>query len=154
MKIPVTNNGKNHMPVGSYLVPPGETRHIEEAEVPHHLRPKKEEAKEKLPDDPLALLLEGNVQTVVAGLPELTIEQLEKLGDMEQTGQKRKGVLSALAETLLNRAANKDLLDKVELMSDEELADELEAAGVDIAVSPEYLAALDAESARRKGEQE
>lgn len=152
MKIPIANTGKNHMSVGSYLIPPGETRHIEEAEVPHHLRPKKEEEKKEAPADPLTELLAGNVPSVVAALPELSVEQIEKLGELEQAGGKRKGVLSALAEALLTRAANKDALDKVVLLSDEDLAAALNEAGTDINAAPEYIAALEAELARRLAE--
>lgn len=148
-RIPVTNNTAMNLYVGSNIVPPGETRDFFESQVPHHLRPAQEEAEVKAPADPLAELLDGNVASVVAALPELSTEQLEKLGDMEQAGGKRKGVLGALAEALLNRAANKDALEKVVLMSDEELAVALEEAGTDINAAPEYVAALEAEAAKR-----
>lgn len=152
-RIPVTNNTSMNLYVGSNIVPPGETRDFFESQVPLHLRPVDQvEEAPVVVVDPLAELLDGNVASVVAALPELTTEQIEKLGEMEQAGGKRKGVLSALAEALLTRAANKDAMDKVGLLSDEELAAELEAVGSDIAASPEYLAALEAESAKRLAE--
>ncbi|HQS59974.1 MAG: hypothetical protein B7Y56_03455 [Gallionellales bacterium 35-53-114] len=151
-RIPVTNNGAMMLYVGANMVPPGETRDFPESQVPHHLRPAPVEVKEETPADPLASLLDGNVPSVVAALPELSVEQLEKLGEMEQAGGKRKGVLNALAEALLTRAANKDALDKIVLLSDEELAAALKEAGTDINAAPEYIAALKAELAKRLAE--
>lgn len=108
MKIPVTNNGTTYLAVGSTLIPPGETRHFEEQDVPHYLRTAAEEAKqEEAPVDPLAELLKGNVASVSAALAELSDADIERLGELEQTcANPRKTLLSAIAEALLTRAAN------------------------------------------------
>ncbi|MFA6971646.1 MAG: hypothetical protein WC208_09635 [Gallionella sp.] len=107
MNIPVTNNGNTHLAVGSFLIPPGETRHFDENEVPHHLRPAAVEVKKvEAPADPLAELLKGNVASVVAALDGMLLIDIERLGDLEQQGQARKGVLSAIAEILLVRAGS------------------------------------------------
>ena len=105
MKIPVSNNSAMPIYVGAAMVPPGETRHFDEQDVPHHLRPAPvEAAKVEAPADPLAELLKGNVAAVVAALPDLADADVERLGELEQAGQARKGVLSAVAEALLVRA--------------------------------------------------
>lgn len=105
MKIPVMNDTAMPIYVGASMIPPGETRHFEEADVPHHLRPQAEEAKtQDTPPDPLIELLKGNVQSVVAALPDMAAADIEQLGELEQQGQARKGVLSAIAEILLAKA--------------------------------------------------
>lgn len=150
-RIPVTNNTNMPLYVGSNIVPPGETRDFPESQVPHHLRPQKDEpAKEQAaPADPLAELLKGTVKEVTAGLDGLLTEDLETLGELEQLGQARKGVLSAIGELLLGRAAQADMMAKVAAFTDEELAAALEDAKTDIHVDPDYLAALEAEAAKR-----
>ena len=111
MQIPVTNNTATMMYVGGALIPPGETRHFEEYEVPEHLRPAVDvPAEEAQSADPLAevlaALLDGNVASVVATLPEMPTADIERLGEMEQAGAARKGILSAIAEVLLDRSAD------------------------------------------------
>lgn len=105
MKIPVSNNTAMPIYVGAAMIPPGETRHFDEQDVPHHLRPAPVEAAPvAAPADPLAELLKGNVAAVVAALADLPDADVERLGELEQAGQARKGVLSAVAEELLVRA--------------------------------------------------
>jgi len=105
MKIPVTNNSAMSIYVGSAVIPPGETRHFELEDVPLHLQPAPvEEVAVEVEADPLAELLEGNVTSVVAALDDMTLADIERMGDLEQAGQARKGVLSAVAEALLARA--------------------------------------------------
>jgi len=106
MKIPVTNNTAMSIYVGSAMIPAGETRHFEEHEVPHHLRPKAEAAPVEQPvEDPLGELLKGNVQSVVEALDALSSDDIERLGELEQAGQARKGVLNAIADIQLSHAA-------------------------------------------------
>jgi hypothetical protein len=151
LKIPVTNNGKTTMYVGSSIIPPGETRHFDENEVPPNLRPEREAAPQEMaPADPLAELLTGTVADIAAALPTLALADIERLGEMEQTGQSRKGVLTAVAETLLKRADKSDLQTHAASLSDAELAAALEDMGTDINADPDLLAALEAEAARRK----
>lgn len=153
MKIPVHNKGAMPIYVGAAMVLPGETRHFDEQDVPSHLRPKPaEEAKPEEPNDPLAELLLCNVKEVTAALAGLSTAEVERLGELEQTGQARKGVLSAVGELLLTRAAQADMLAKVAALSDEELAAALEAASTGGDVDPEYAAALEVEAAKRNPE--
>lgn len=149
-KIPVTNKGTSPMSVGTSVVLPGETRHFDVQDVPHHLRPKAAEAAPvAAPADPLGELLKGNVASVVAALADLPLADVEKLGELEQAGQHRKTLLAAIAEELLNRAANADMLAKVAALGDEALSAELEAVLSDVAADPDYLLALEAEAAKR-----
>lgn len=154
MKIPVHNNTAMPIYVGAAMIPPGETRHFDEHDVPHHLRTV-EQAKETVSQtnaDPLAELLKGTIKDITAKLPGIPTEEIEKLGDLEQLGQARKGLLSAIAETLLERAAQADMLAKVAAFSDEDLAAALEAAKDDINIDDDYLSALEAEASKRNPE--
>ncbi len=153
MKIPVSNNTAMSLYVGAAMVPPGETRHFEESDVSHHLRPAKDETPAVVSkEDPLAKLLQGNVKDIAAALPGMTMADIERLGELEQQGQARKGVLSAVSTALLDRAANSELLAKVAALSDDELAAALVEAGTDVNADPDYVAALESESAKRKAE--
>jgi hypothetical protein len=153
MKVPVENKTKMPIYVGSAMIPPGETRHFDEHEVPHHLRPvpvAEETTVEQ--DSPLADLLKGTVGTVVAALADMQAADIEQIEALEASGQNRKGVMGAIREELLNRAAQAEMLAKVEALADEELAVALEDAKTDINIDPDYLAALEAEAAKRNPE--
>lgn len=150
MKIPVTNNTQNYLPVGATLIPPGETRHFEEEDVPHHLRPNAPTDKPAEPPvDPLVELLKGNVPSVVAALDGMLIADIERLSEIEMQGQYRKGVLGPIAAILLNNAQNTEMRGKVAALSDEELAAALLTAGTDINADTAYVAALETEQTRR-----
>lgn len=150
MKIPVRNNSAMPIYVGAAMVPPGETRHFDKQDVPHHLRPVEQvEAVVEAPADPLAELLKGNVKEVVAALAGLSIADIERLGDLEQQGHARKGVLNAIADIQLNHAAQADTMAKVAALDDEALAAALAEAGTDINADPDYVAALEAEAVKR-----
>lgn len=105
-RIPVHNNTAMPMYVGSEMVPPGETRHFEESQVPLHLRPAKAEpVAEVIVEDPIQALSEKPAKDIIAAIPGLGVEQLEKLGDIEQLREKpRSTVLAAISEALLTRA--------------------------------------------------
>ncbi len=151
-RIPVTNNTKMNMHVGSNIVPPGETRDFPESQVPHHFRPveKAEEAPAPAPQtDPLAELLNGTVKAVTAALPAMADADIERLGELEQAGQARKGVLGSIADVLLNRAAQAGMLERVAAFNDKDLAEELDAVLSDTGADPDYIAALEAEAAKR-----
>ena len=107
MKVPVTNNKAAPIYVGAYMIPAGETRHFEEEDVPPHLRPQPVvQPVVEEPKDPLALLAARPVKEIQAALPELKLEELERLGELEQLKGEagRKTLLSAIAEELLKRA--------------------------------------------------
>ena len=149
-RISVENNTKMMMFVGSNMVPPGETRDFPESMVPHHLRPKAEETPvEKPVEDPLGEMLKGNVASVAALLPGMADAEIETLGELEQAGQARKGVLSAIAEIQLSRA---ELQNHVGSLSDEDLAAAIEDAKTDPNADPVLLAALEVEAAKRDPE--
>ena len=150
MKIPVTNHGKTHLAVGSTLIPPGETRHFEEQDVPHYLRPNAPAEKPADPPvDPLAEILNGNVASVVAALNGMLFTDIERLGELEQQGQARKGVLGPIADRLLQRASMAETINRIPELSDEALADVLLAISTDINADTAYVAALEAEYFKR-----
>ncbi|MCE5182370.1 MAG: hypothetical protein LLG15_11260 [Betaproteobacteria bacterium] len=153
-RIAVTNNTQMNMHVGSNIVPPGETRDFPESQVPHHLRPVDAEEPEKKEEqiDLLAEMLSSKVADIIAKIPSLSDADLERLGEMEQVGKSRTTLLSAIAEALLHRAAMSDMLAKVAALSADELAAELKDIGTDVNADPDYLAALEAEQAKRAAE--
>jgi hypothetical protein len=112
MKIPVKNTTKMPIYVGATMIAAGETRHFEEQDVPLHLRPAAAQPAAPEPAaDPLQVLVtESTAAEVIEALPDLTTEDLERLGDLEQARMHnekpapRKSVLSAISETLLKRA--------------------------------------------------
>ncbi len=116
MKIPVTNTTAMPIYVGATMIPPGEIRHFDESDVPHHLRPAPvaPQAPEPAPDPLQVLVNEKTADEAIAALPGLSIEDLERLGELEQARvlkdkpAPRKSVLSAISDTLLERAAAED----------------------------------------------
>lgn len=108
-RIPVTNATAMPIYVGAAMVPPGETRHFEEHDVPLHLRPAPAEPEEPAPAaDPAAALLEGTVAHITAALPALPDNLLDRIGELEQQAKApRKTLLAAIAEETLNRAEAK-----------------------------------------------
>lgn len=110
MKYPISNNGKSTIYVGSSAVLPGENRHFELAEIPLHLRPAQEPAEAEPETEvrfDIAKLQALSAKDLLAQLPDLSTEQLEQLEVAEQADEKpRKGVLAAISESLIARAAN------------------------------------------------
>ena len=107
-KIPVTNNGKMNIWVGGQMIPPGETRHFEAHHVPPEYRPAPAAApaEPEDPSDPLEILRAGNVKEITAGVPALSLEDLDRLEALENAAEvPRKGVLAAIAADRLRRAA-------------------------------------------------
>lgn len=150
-RIWIHNPNKTPMRVGSDIVPPGETKDFPESRVPRHLRPaEKKEEQPAAKTDPLAELLKGSVKDVTAALAGLATADIERLGELEQLAEKpRTTLLSAIGELLLNRAAQADVLAKIAELSDEALIEELATAQSESGADPEYLAALEAEAAKR-----
>ena len=56
----------------------------------------------------LEALLQGTVAEVVLVLPDLSREEVEQLGELEQMGQARRGILGPVADRLLS-SANADI---------------------------------------------
>lgn len=110
--IPITNRGKNPMPVAGRQVLPGETRHFAEHELPPHLRPGAPDMTAPDPDqDPdaaLADLAARRVSDISAALADLSDLELTALNALEVGRDKpRQGVLNAIAEEELRRASAK-----------------------------------------------
>lgn len=103
MKVPYSNETSGFVHIGPVTIAPGATRDVEQSHIPGY-KPA-EEAPAPPVDDPLAVLLSHSIPTVIAGLDGLSRDQLEKLGELEQKGQARKGVLGPIAEILLKAAA-------------------------------------------------
>lgn len=104
-KIPVTNTTAMPIYVGAAMIPAGETRHFDEQDVPAHLRPVAEPVAEAVPADPLLEILAGSVASIAAALADLNDTDLARLEQAEHDGKARKGVLVAMAEARLQRAA-------------------------------------------------
>ena len=115
-KVPVTNNTAMPIYVGSNMVPPGETRHFDLAEVPEHLRPAPAEvAAEAVETDPVEALSAKSAKEIIGAIPGLTDQQLEQLGNLEQARETpRTTVLKAISETSLTRADIEALSEKPE----------------------------------------
>lgn len=79
-KIPYYNSKDHAVFMGGVMVPAGETRLVDAALLP---QAEPETVTEKQPDA-LAELLKGNVADVLAKLPELNLEDIERLGELEQ----------------------------------------------------------------------
>lgn len=98
--------------VGSDMVPAGETRDFPESAVPPHLRPQpapQAPAADEPTLDLIADLQKLSVKEIVAALPDLSAEDMARLEELENAdGSPRKGVMNALTEEKLKRAAGND----------------------------------------------
>lgn len=130
-QIPIHNDSPNPIYVGTAMVAPGDTRVFAESDVPPHQRPEVEQVndinvvespapvvvassdvaitgegdKAEVDNDAaLHALLEGSVASISKQLGDLSDADLERLGDLEQLGQARVTLLSAIAEAQLTRA--------------------------------------------------
>lgn len=106
MRIPVTNTTGVPIYVGAAMIPAGETRHFEEADIPAHLRPKAVEAAAEPPKDALLDLSGKPAKEILSAIPDLSDEDLKRLGQLEaDKGEKaRKTVAAAIQEETLKRA--------------------------------------------------
>ena len=159
MKVPVHNHTEMPIYVGVSMILPGETRHFDPQDVPHHMRPSEEEIAAL--EDPMAELAGGTVADAVARIPTLSLPDLERLGELEQTGKARVTLLSAIAEEILNREQDarlgelitrvtEELIAVLPTLSDVEVAraTEMEQGGQ---ARPALLEALAAEQIKRQG---
>jgi len=103
-QIPVHNNTKMPIYVGASMVPPGETRHFPEHQVPAHLRPAL--AKKAAPAAAPAVtdILDKTIKEIVPLLSTYSDEDLQILKAAEQAGKTRDGIMKAIAEEELRRA--------------------------------------------------
>lgn len=105
-RVPLTNPHTDRtLHVGGVVIPPGDTRLVDEHAVPKALQAPKTPAVQEPEPNPMAELAEQKVDDIVAALPELDDEQLAELLDLEQAADKpRKGVLEPITELQLERA--------------------------------------------------
>jgi len=150
--IPIKNSGKTALHVGGFTVLPGETRIFPEHHVPPHLRPAAPETEVETPDPDadLKALLDGTVTEVRDALPAFTDDELDTLEilESEDTGGKgRKGVLEAISEARLQRAADADwntFKDSLQGLDEAALLAKLDEVGGDIDRQNLIQAALEA----------
>lgn len=103
-RIAIENTGDGPVWVGGAMIPAGETRHFDVAELPPDYAQASAAPVVAAPD-PLAELLAGNVASVVAALTGLSDADLAQLWALEAaTERPRKGVLEAVAAEDLRRA--------------------------------------------------
>lgn len=106
-KIPFYNDADHMVFMGGVMVPPGETRLVDESLLQPASAPAAEDDDGTTDhiQDKLVELLKNKQDDVLKALPDLSLEEVELLGDLEQAGQARKGILGAVAERLLASAA-------------------------------------------------
>jgi hypothetical protein len=99
-----TNAGKTSVHIDGKTIWPGESREVDETQVPGFGA--NTESEDETPEDnPLADLLRGNIQAVLAGLADLTAEQLADLESLEgDAATPRKGVLDGIEKRRLELA--------------------------------------------------
>lgn len=103
-KIPFTNDTPRFMHVGGVMIPPGDTREVDERLHPDYRPPAAPAA--EAPVSELAVVLAGSVATIVAGFDALADEELAELRAMEAAMVKpRATLLKAIDEEMLERAA-------------------------------------------------
>ena len=105
MQVPIENKGAMPIYVGGMMIPPGETRHFAEEDLPPEYR---RSAAPPVADveDPIDALLQGKVSEVIDGLSVLSDDFLARLEAREADGKARKGVLEAIVAERLVRAEN------------------------------------------------
>lgn len=106
MKLPIENKSAMPIYVAGVMIPPGETRHFDDAQIPPEYR-QAAPVLEALPVDPLNTLLDENVAVVVGELDGLPDDELVRLEGLELARKKRKGVLEGIAAEQLIRAEQK-----------------------------------------------
>lgn len=99
-----TNTGKTPTHIDGKTIMPGESRQVDETQVPGYGIAKEQKMAET-EINPLAEMLLGNVPTVLAALAELTLDQLSELERMEGDSAKpRSSVLDGIEKRRLELA--------------------------------------------------
>ena len=101
-------NDTNHVVfLGGVMIPVGDTRLVDARLLPEPVM-----AAVSTPEGAAAIdleaLLQGTVAEVMLVLPDLSREEVEQLGELEQMGQARRGILGPVADRLLS-SANADI---------------------------------------------
>lgn len=112
MKVPVHNPNKHPIWVGGQMVPPGETRHFEELDLPAAYRPKPPEPEPLpaavTPEALVAELLDKTAKDVIEALAGLDDAMLGQAETAEKAGKARVTVLQAISAEILKRAGGND----------------------------------------------
>ena len=103
-RIAYTNSHAHTEFIGGVMIPPGETREIDATHHPDYCAPGTGAGNDS-PSHIVDVLLAGDVATLLAHVPVLSVDDLQELSDREQAGARRENVLSALAEQLLTLAS-------------------------------------------------
>lgn len=99
------NTSESPVYIGGVMIPPGASREVNARLVPGATAPAVAQEPEV---DAIAALLDGTVKEIEAALEGLSDEDLAKAEAAERAGKDRKGVIEALAEETLRRAAAGD----------------------------------------------
>lgn len=100
---PIKNHTRMPIYVNSAMIPPGETRHFEEADLPPEHRADLAAPEPIKESDPLSDLLDGSVEALITALPAIGAEDLTRAEKMEEDGKARKTALAAIAQERLRR---------------------------------------------------
>lgn len=152
MTIPIENTGTSPLHVAGLVILPGETRLLNKALVPPHLR--LEVAAELIPAiiDVAADVSGKKVAEIRTAIPNLTDDDLARLEALEATtGKQRVGVIEAITKERLRRAGLIEKLQEFNLAVAKMDADGLRTYRENVAEHPELVAAVDAEMQRRAG---
>lgn len=90
--------------VNGVMIPPGETRHFEDDQIPPEHRDEAPLPEPEVPVDPMAELAAKNAATVLSSLESLSADDLARLQLIEMEGKARKTVLEGIAAEGLKRA--------------------------------------------------
>ena len=104
---PYFNDADHLVFIGGVMIPSGDTRLVDARLLPEPVMAAVSMPEGAAPID-LEALLQGTVAEVVLVLPSLSCEELEQLGELEQMGQARRGILGQVADRLLS-SANADI---------------------------------------------
>lgn len=102
---------------GSIMIPPGESRTFEPHEIPKMYHDTV--LAEKIPNtNPIIEVLNAKVPQVIAGLADLSGDELDQLEKAEISGKNRKGIIDAITEERLYRTARAEKLQELEPVLD------------------------------------
>ncbi len=102
-KVAYTNNEKTVAHIDGKALAPGDTREVDETQIPTYKA--KAPAQESNEDPVLALLdIKGGVKNIVPELPGLSDADLARLKQAEDDGKTRDGLMKAIAVEELKRA--------------------------------------------------
>lgn len=103
--IPVTNSGENTLFVLGVMIPPGETRHFPESQLPPEHKPAAETEAVEPVASPLDEISAMPISKLELGLPDLSDDELAQLEALENAKEKpRQGALAVIVAERLRRA--------------------------------------------------